>query len=304
MVLNGMNSLDRLLGIVRAEGAAPVPERVAAIANAARARHGNGVAAVLAYGSALRERDDASKMVDLYLLVDGYGEAGQSRWLALANRLLPPNVYYLEITHAGAKVRSKYALVSLAQVEALVSPETLHPYFWARFAQPTALAWARDAETAERVHRVLAQAILTLTGEAWPLTEPEDPPEARWVRAFSETYRTELRAEGPDRARELYCTHSARYDAIANGVDDGQEGRLDRAAALRRWRRRRILGKALSVLRLVKAAFTFQDGAAYLASKIEQHSGVAVTLTDWQRRHPVLASPGLALRLYRQGAFR
>ena len=31
---------------------------------------------------------------------------------------------------------------------------------------------------------------------------------------------------------------------------------------------------------------------------------VAVTLTDWQRRHPVLASPALALRLYRQGAFR
>ncbi len=294
--------LDRLLDIVRAESALPVPDRVAAIADAARARHGYGVAAVLAYGSALRERDDAAKMVDLYLLGDG--EAGQGRWLSLANRLLPPNVYYLEITDAGAKVRSKYAMVGLAQLEALVSRKTLHPYFWARFAQPTALVWARDATAAERVHRVLAQAILTLTGEAWPLTEPGDPPEARWVRAFSETYRTELRAEGPERARELYRTHAARYDAIAKEVDDGREGRLDRAAALRRWRRRRILGKALSVLRLVKAAFTFQDGAAYLASKIEQHSGVAVALTDWQRRHPVLASPGLALRLYRRGAFR
>lgn len=294
----------RLLDIVRAESAVSVPARVAAIADAARARHGDGVAAVLAYGSALRERDDAAKMVDLYLLVDGYGEAGQGRWLSLANRLLPPNVYYLQIDHQGAKVRSKYAMVSLAQLEALVSPGTLHPYFWARFAQPTALAWARDAAASERVHRVLAQAILTLTGEAWPLTAPEDPPEARWVRAFSETYRTELRAEGPDRARELYRTHAARYDAIATEVDRGQEAKLDQAATLRRWRRRRILGKALSVLRLLKAAFTFHDGAAYLASKIEQHSGVPVTLTDWQRRHPVLASPGLALRLYRQGAFR
>lgn len=299
-----MNSLDRLLDIVRAESAAPVPARVAAIAEAARARHGNGVAAVLAYGSALRERGDAAKMVDLYLLVDGCGEAGQGRWLALANRLLPPNVYYLEIDHAGAKVRSKYAMVSLAQLEALVLPKTLHPYFWARFAQPTALVWARDTDASARVHRMLARAILTLTGEVWPLTEPDDPPEARWVRAFSETYRTELRAEGPDRARELYRTHAARYDAIAATLGPGAGGRPDRAPTLRRWRKRRILGKALSVLRLLKAAFTFQDGAAYLASKIEQHSGVPVTLTDWQRRHPVLASPGLALRLYRRGAFR
>jgi hypothetical protein len=299
-----MNSLDRLLDIVRAESAAPVPGRVAAIADAARARHGNGVAAVLAYGSALRERDDAGKMVDLYLLVDGYGEAGQGRWLGLANRLLPPNVYYLEIDFQDAKVRSKYAMVSLAQLEALVGPGTLHPYFWARFAQPTALVWARDEETAERVRRTLAQAILTLTAEAWPLTEPEDSPEARWVRAFSETYRTELRAEGPERARQLYRAHAGRYDAIAATLGPEAGGGLDRATVLRRWRKRRILGKVLSVLRLLKAAFTFHDGAAYLASKIEQHSGVPVTLTDWQRRHPVLASPGLALRLYRQGAFR
>lgn len=296
--------LARLLDIVRADGAAPVPERVAVIAEAARARHGDGVAAVLAYGSALRERNDASKMIDLYLLVEDYSAAGQRRLLGLANRLLPPNVYYLEIDHAGGRVRSKYAMVALAQLERLVAPRTLHPYFWARFAQPTTLVWARDGAVAERVQRALAQAVLTLTGEAWPLTAPEDPPEARWVRAFSETYRTELRAEGPERARQLYRAHASRYDAIAAETGPGAGTGLSRAAALRRWRARRIVGKALSVLRLVKAAFTFEDGATYLASKIEQHSGVAVTLSDWQRRHPILASGGLAWRLYRQGAFR
>ncbi|HSO42877.1 MAG TPA: hypothetical protein VLR47_08580 [Rhodospirillales bacterium] len=295
---------DAVLDIVRVEAAAEVPERVAAIADAARDRHGDGVAAVLAYGSALRERDDATKMVDLYLLARGYAEAGQGRWLSLANRLLPPNVYYLETDFAGRKVRSKYAMVSLDQLETLVGPRTLHPYFWARFAQPTALVWANNEETAEQVRRILAQAILTLTGEAWPLTEAEDPPEARWVRAFSETYRTELRAEGPERARELYRAHAARYDAIAAELRAEAGKGLDRGAALRRWRNRRIVGKALSVLRLLKAAFTFQDGASYLAAKIEQHSGVPVALTDWQRRHPILASGGLAWRLYRQGAFR
>ena len=121
------------------------------------------------------------------------------------------------------------------------------------------------------------------------------------MRAFSETYRTELRAEGPDRARELYRTHAARYDAIATEVDRGQEARSDQAAALRRWRKRRILGKVLSVLRLLKAAFTFQDGAAYLASKIEQHSGVAGDAHRLAAPPPGPRFPRPRLRLYRQG---
>ena len=58
------------------------------------------------------------------------------------------------------------------------------------------------------------------------------------------------------------------------------------------------------MLRLVKASFTFENGAAYLIWKIRRHSGVEIELTSWQRRHPVLASPVLAWRLYRAGGFR
>ena len=70
------------------------------------------------------------------------------------------------------------------------------------------------------------------------------------------------------------------------------------------WKARRLRGKALSVLRLIKAAFTFQGGADYLAWKIERHSGVAVKLSAWQRRHPILASVWLMPKLYLKGAFR
>ncbi|MBL8660773.1 MAG: hypothetical protein JNM75_13580 [Rhodospirillales bacterium] len=305
-----------VLEVVAADAAAPVPARVAAIADAARARHGTSVCAVLAYGSALRERDDPSRMVDLYLLVDSYRVAQDKRWLRVANRILPPNVYYIEIPWGGAgpdgsgeggassKVRSKYAMVSLAHLERLVGPGTLHPYFWARFAQPTALVWVRDEATAERVRRVLARAVLTLIEAAWPLTTASDGAETRWVRAFVETYRTELRSEGPERARALYRAHAGRYAAIAAAAHEPEAGSQHRSAVQRRWFVRRVVGKALSVLRLLKAAFTFEDGATYLASKIESHSGVAVRLTDWQRRHPILAAPGLAWRLYRQGAIR
>ncbi len=310
------NTTAAVLAVVTADSAVPVPDRVAAIAEAARARHGASVCAVLAYGSALRERDDPSRMVDLYLVVDSYRAAQDKGWLRVANRVLPPNVYYIEIPFGGSdgsgggnKVRSKYAMVSLGHLERLVGTETLHPYFWARFAQPTALVWARDEAIADRVRRVLARAVLTLVEEAWPLTSPADAAETRWVRAFVETYRTELRSEGPERARALYRVHADRYEALAAAIAvKGEPGNGSdtekRAKVRRRWFVRRAIGKPLSVLRLLKAAFTFEDGATYLASKIEQHSGVAVALTDWQRRHPILAAPGLAWRLYRQGAIR
>ncbi|MCA9474766.1 MAG: hypothetical protein KC563_03010, partial [Nitrospira sp.] len=59
-----------------------------------------------------------------------------------------------------------------------------------------------------------------------------------------------------------------------------------------------------SMLRLMKAAFTFQGGADYLIWKIERHSGVKVELTPTQRRHPIITGLVIFWRLYRQGAFR
>jgi hypothetical protein len=79
---------------------------------------------------------------------------------------------------------------------------------------------------------------------------------------------------------------------------------MSRQEAERAWRRRRRIGKARHVARLIKDAFTFTDGVDYVMWKIRKHSGVAVPVTDWQRRHPLLAAPGLAWRLYRHGAFR
>jgi hypothetical protein len=293
---------ETLVRLIREETEVSLAPAIAAVAAAARHRHGEAIAAVLAYGSCLRDGVTDGRVVDLYLLSDTYRGANQGVVMRTLNRLLPPNVYYLEAPFEGLTVRAKYALVSLPHFERLVSPGTLHPYFWARFAQPTALAWVRDDRTRERVVTALARAVSTLIGEARPLLPPGAAPERLWVRAFSETYRTELRAERPGRAAELYRTHAARYDRIAATLANETTTAGDRVT--RRWRRRRLLGKVLSVLRLMKAAFTFHNGAAYIMFKIEQHSGVSIPLTPWQQRHPILASTTVFWRLYRKGAFR
>jgi hypothetical protein len=298
-----------LIRLIAAESAAPAGPAIGAVAEAARRRHGPGIAAVLFYGSCLRTGEDAGNIVDLYLLADSYKKVHRGPLMRIFNRLLPPNVYYIEAPFAGRTVRAKYALLTLEQFERLVDQRTLQSYFWARFAQPTVVLWARGPAIRERVMRALATAVLTTARETRRLLGPDAAPHTLWARAFREAYRTELRAEAPERGVALYEAFADRYDTITQMIDCPEsaspaEALEGRRRAERKWRRRRVLGKTLSVLRLLKSAFTFEDGATYLIWKIERHSGVRFELTAWQKRHPILASGTLFWRIYRAGGFR
>ena len=95
--------------------------RGASRAAAPRPRRGGG--AVLRQLSA--NGDDVGSMVDLYLLADSYEKVHRGPLMRLLNRLLPPNVYYIETPFAGRTVRAKYALLTLEQFERLVDQQTL-----------------------------------------------------------------------------------------------------------------------------------------------------------------------------------
>jgi len=58
------------------------------------------------------------------------------------------------------------------------------------------------------------------------------------------------------------------------------------------------------VLRLLKAALTFDRGMDYVVWKVERHSGVRLEVAPWERRFPLLAAPGLYCRLRRRGLLR
>ena len=285
----------------------PVPAVVTRLAEAARARHarGGGVLAVLAYGSALREADPAETLVDLYVLTADFEAVSDSHLLQWGCRLVPPNVHYLEIVDDdGRRWRAKYACLPLHQFARWMKRDVRNPYFWARFSQPVRLVWARDDAARERVVSALAMAVRTMCGigkglDASPNVDDESCLRC-WERALTATYGSELRVEGPDRARlivERNRSHLLRLCALL-----AREGNV---APIRRWWWGvRLAGKGWSVLRLLKAAFTFSGGADYLAWKIERHTGVKVDLTPWQRRHPVLAYILLFPRLLKKGAVR
>jgi len=302
-----MDARAELTALIAQELAQPVPAAVRTMADAVRARHAEAALGVLFYGSCLRKPESllADSLLDFYLLVDNYGPAYRGAMMAFANRMLPPNVFYLEAQHEGATLRCKYAVISLAQFQEGMSHKADNVSLWARFSQQSRLVWACDAATVQPVAAACAEAVLTMLSNALPLTDSGATAEAVWQRAFEETYRAEVRSEGLSRAIELVNADLERYRrayALARDAIGGDIGSADASAAA--WRRRRRTSKLLNFARLVKATFTFDGALDYVLWKVKRHSGVVLPVTDWQRRHPLLSAPALAWRLYRRGAFR
>jgi hypothetical protein len=293
---------------IAAELALPVSKPALAMSDAVRQRHGSAVLAVLFYGSCLRrpETQLVDSLLDFYVVVDDYRAAYDSAWLAWANRALPPNVFYVETAYGDAKLRAKYAVISLQQFQYGTRPEAANVSIWARFCQPVRLTWSRDAAATEAIATACSQAVLTMLGASSSAVVAEMGERQAldlWIKGFQGTYRAELRPEGPDRAAHIVDMDVDRYVAItplALAALSEQGAVTPRPS----WRRSRLIGKLFNIARLIKAAFTFEGGLDYVLWKIARHSGITIAVTDWQRRHPLLAAPGLAWRLYRRGAFR
>jgi Phosphatidate cytidylyltransferase, mitochondrial len=299
----------------------PASPAVGVLIDEILARHGEAAQGVLFYGSCLRSGDELDGLVDLYLLVDDYRKAFKSRWQAFLNALLPPNVYYLERWFQGNTVRTKYAVLSLADFQKGTSLRWFHSYLWGRFCQPTALLYARNADVKELVQQGFAQSVMTFISCVLPMVSHEFTARQLWSRGLTLSYGAELRSEKPEKRGRLFNAAPDYYEevtrlaihamAVPVEITDSagtiryrpriSEGRRWRGRLA--WRMRSALGKLLSILRLVKATFTFEGGVDYILWKIERHSGVAVDVEPRLKRHPLLAMGVLAWRLYRKGGF-
>ena len=295
---------------------------LAALLEKLRERHRGAVNSILLYGSCLRGGNIFDGLVDLYLICDSYRSAYAGRGLALANWLLPPNVFYAELEHEGKTLRSKYALISTADFRRGCSPRWFESYIWGRFAQPTRMVYWRDQASRRTVEQCLLQASRTFLQRALPCLPAVGPVYDLWRGALALSYGTELRTERSGRAAELAQTSLRHFETVTRQL----EGTLDfpfsvyeleqtlhyraeargyrRAAARLGWRLRRVYGKLMSVLRLLKALFTFDGGIDYLVWKLARHSGQEVVVPDRVRRFPLLFMWGFFWRLYRRGVFR
>ena len=286
--------MSDLRELVAEELSLPVDPRVVAVAEAIAAGHGTASRAVLFYGSCLRERQFEGSMLDFYLIVSTYRSAYRKRWLATANRLIPPNVFYFEKDGLAAK----YAVLSEEDFHRLNAPETSNVSVWARFAQPSRLVWAADQDARNSVIEAVSRAAPTLLAAAGGIDGEEILD--RWRRAFALTYSAELRAERKGRASSVVDLDPERYRRFGGpAVRHAEQLKVGSS-----WARRRVEGKLLSAARLAKASATFAGGPDYIAWKINRHAGTNIELKPWQRRWPLLAAISLLPRLLRSGAVR
>ena len=293
-----------------------------ALVDALLGRHGEAVNAILFYGSCLRSGDLFDGLVDLYLIVDDYTSFYARRTRALANWLLPPNVFYTEISVENRVVRAKYAVLSSADLCNGTSRRWFHSYLWGRFTQPTALAWCRDDAARQQVEAALASARRTFLERVLPRLPATGRVRDLWQRGLQLSYGAELRAESAGRSGELtdaaldYYAAATRETAGSlcypltlegSGTDMRYHATvpaLSRWLSRPGWLLRSAQGKLLSVARLLKALFTFEGGLDYIAWKLERHSGQRVEIPPRVRRHPLIFVWGLFWRLYRRGVFR
>ena len=300
---------------------------LAALLAQLNARHHGAICCTLLYGSCLRSGDIYDGLLDLYLICDNYRAAYRRPWLAGFNWLLPPNVFYAEQKAVdgpdGDKtLRSKVTVISWRDFQRGCSPAWFQSYIWGRFAQPTHILYARDQPVRVQVEAALTGAAHTLLHNTLPALPGEGSLITLWERSLELSYATELRTERSGRAQELaessrdfYAVltrqHLAPFDFVFELYEKEGElyyrcqiGSARRRIATLAWAVRRGQGKLLSVLRLVKALFTFEGGLDYIAWKLERHSGEKILIPDKVRRAPLIYLWGFFWGLYRRGIFK
>lgn len=261
-----------------------------------------GARAVLFYGSNLRT-GALDGVLDFYVLLPG----------APTERIWP-RISYRERAAGDANLRAKVATMALETFARAAKGESRDTTIWARFVQPSALAWALDDEAGERVVAALAAAARTAGRLAAALGPESGSAEDYWRALFRATYRAEFRVEKPGREDAILAVNAAHFEGLLplawddGGVAYARDGaRLapqlrerERRRILAWWRRRRRLGKPLNLLRLAKASATFDGAARYAAWKIHRHTGVELEVTPWREKHPLLAAPGALWQVWRQ----
>ena len=260
-----------------------------------------GALAVLFYGSNLRT-GSLDGVLDFYVLTDGPAETG-----------LWPTVSYREWEHEGETLRAKIATMTLAKFSEAAAGDSRDSTIWARFVQPSVLAWRRDSEAGDRVANAIAAACETAAKLAVALGPAKGTEGAFWRALFRETYKAEFRVEKPGREDSILALNPGHFagllpDALKSaGVDFERKGdeirpamsRAMREGELARWKRARRWGKPLNIARLLRATRTFDGAGRYAAWKVERHTGVEVELTPWKEKHPVLAAPGVLWKVWR-----
>ena len=211
-------------------------------------------------------------------------------------------------------VRAKIATMSLRQFTSAAKGLSRDTTIWARFVQPSALVWQANEEARAEVTQALCAAAVTAGRLAAVVGPARGTANDYWRALFRATYKAEFRVEKPGRENSILEVNAEHLDGLLpiawnaggmrfkrmNGLFEPLPNSAERRRVLKWWSRRARLCKPLNLLRLAKATTTFDGAADYAAWKLQRHTGIALEVTPFRARHPLLAAPGALVELWRK----
>ena len=280
-----------------------------------RKRYGQGLLAVLIYGSYLRGKRDT--LLDFYVLLDSYRSMptpGRAGW----PKHCLPTCTRSTTAHRPMKFEPRYALLTLDRFEQMRSAGIFTPISGPGSHSPAAFCIA-GTKVQSRVINAVCQASKTFHTGWRRACRHVSKRRQLWATGLGLTYQCEFRSEPPGHAEKLFGYWPDYYRSVtsalagqglgfeATGAADSFDNSCSETPGAGRpasWWLRRVQGKVLSTLRIIKAALTFDGALDYLLWKVQRHSGVYIEPTDLQRNYPLIFAWPLLFRLWRRGAFR
>ena len=208
-----MGYSTELSHLIKQQSAVAMNTALDALRNELLTRYKATVQAILFYGSCLRSGNPLDGLVDLYVIVTDYRAVYGRSITALFNKILPPNVYYMELPFEGGTLRAKYAILSLRDLQKGTSTQWFQTYLWGRFAQPTGLLYTRCPTAEQQIIDALGQAVLTLLTRVLPYLPVQFTNAELWQQGMALSYATELRAEKANRADTMFAHFEKEFEA-------------------------------------------------------------------------------------------
>jgi hypothetical protein len=297
-------------------GARPIHPDAARIASELRAHFQSNLICVLFFGSRyLGTSPDGTSACDLFLVVHDYLKfyrlrfpgirwSHGPRFLALLNRILPPNIVSLSGENAGAG--AKCFVMSWEDFDRATRRKSPDHFVKGRLTQDIAVVDAVGEEARWRVeaclHRARESSIdwvpIFLQGGGTRPFGVED----YCIRMLQVSYAHEIRPEPEARVREVFAAQRAFFGEIYGEILERavEQGILARDGGRYRvlsapgwtirlgWRAYFRASKLRATLRWLKYTMTFQDWLDYLIRKVERRTGLSVDVTPLERRFPFL----------------
>ena len=319
---------DLLREAVRADAfaAAGTPEVRDAAAEIARLG-GASVLAVVFFGSRkTKPSDDPWSAHDFFVLTRGYrgfyaclraqGALRRSpSLLAALNAWLPPNQMSLQLAVASGPLRAKCAVIDLETLRRETSLRRCDHFCAGRLFQPAEVAYVRDEAAAEAVLHALTSAHRITYAWARPFLPAEfDVSDyARTLLALSMA--AEIRPEPSGRAEALFESqreyHRGVYALLLAELHErgelsaGPDARYRLARAASAWERARVRAflrwsLVRATARWAKHVITFEDWLEYILRKAQRHTGQDISLSERERRWPLVFLWPRVLRYLRE----